>query len=104
MDGDRDMDLQAESKSASSPPEVPNPAEEVGRPHLNGTKQEDEASRLQELEANIRDQDDLERELGRQVRGLVVILDNVDPNQDCRPRNCSSSRRTSVITGDWSVP
>lgn len=29
---------------------------------------QDEASRLRELDANIRDQDDLEREVGRQVR------------------------------------
>lgn len=73
MDGDHVVDSQAESKSVTSILEtVPNAPEAVEQSHdttsVKGAIQEDEASRLRELEANIRDQDELERELGRQVR------------------------------------
>lgn len=34
----------------------------------------DESAKLRELNANVRDQDDLERELGRQVRHTLTIL------------------------------
>ena len=34
----------------------------------------DETARLRELEANVRDQDDLERELGRQVIRYLMII------------------------------
>jgi hypothetical protein len=34
----------------------------------------DESAKLRELDANVRDQDDLERELGLQVRDTLPIL------------------------------
>lgn len=34
----------------------------------------DEVSRLRELQADIRDQDDLERDISRQVPGLILLI------------------------------
>lgn len=39
-----------------------------------GTAPADESAKLRELDANVRDQDDLERELGRQVRDKLTLL------------------------------
>lgn len=45
---------------------------EDGRAHAH-TGDQDEASRLKDLAADVRDQDDLERDVGRQVRPLHRI-------------------------------
>lgn len=106
MDGDHVVDSQAESKSVTSTPEaMPNAPEAVEQSpnttSVKGAIQDDEASRLRELEASIRDQDDLERDIGRQVRPLLrFFLSDIGSNEGCRPINCSWSRRMSVTTRD----
>ncbi|KAL1967075.1 hypothetical protein VTN77DRAFT_3599 [Rasamsonia byssochlamydoides] len=86
MDGYRVEDSQAESMSVTSMSEkVPNAPEVVEERHstasANGTIREDEASRLRELEASIRDQGDLERELGRQADQLLMEQEDERDNK-----------------------
>lgn len=41
---------------------------------MEGAIQDDESSRLRELDANVRNQDDLERDIGLQVCDLIWIF------------------------------
>ncbi|KAL1982784.1 hypothetical protein VTN96DRAFT_900 [Rasamsonia emersonii] len=86
MDGDHVVDSQAESKSVTSTPEaMPNAPEAVEQSpnttSVKGAIQDDEASRLRELEASIRDQDDLERDIGRQADQLLMEQEDERDNK-----------------------
>jgi hypothetical protein len=62
----------------------------------------DEPSRLRELQAHVRNQDDLERDIGRQVRrALPKFCGNIGANRGHRPTRCSQSRPMSVIRRGW---
>ena len=58
----------------------------------------DESAKLRELDANVRDQDDLERELGLQVRDTLPIMMS-DLGADCagRPAAYGTSETDDMV-------
>jgi hypothetical protein len=67
----------------------------------------EESARLQELQASVRDQDDLERDIGRQVRWLVccLLFKNclLTRPTTLRRTNFLRGRQTKETKGDWSA-
>lgn len=81
----------------------PNSTEGAALPDKTGIQSAiegaDESSRLRELDAHIRDQDDLERDIGRQVRSTAFRFQgDSGSNIHSRPTGCSWSRLTNGIT------
>ena len=62
LDGDGNAEQLPDASTEASPPAEPADL------HVHG---EDEATRLRALAADVRDQDDLERDVGRQVNNIT---------------------------------
>lgn len=100
-----DVELQAQSSTLEAPEERPvrcgsdpqngvsvNITDTAERDQLSddgdwGVQGADEASRLKALAADVRDQDDLERDIGRQVRPILSRT---------RLAGCAESRRRQI--------
>lgn len=82
MDGGEDKGLQSQPASTELVDEghspTPDSTEAAALPDKAGSKSAvegtDETSRLRELQAHVRDQDDLERDIGRQVRTTWIAV------------------------------